>query len=339
MYKPAISCSTVSPSAIALFARDRYALPEQTTCRLLKAGINHTYCLEEATESYVFRLYTYNWRTVEEIEAELQLLQLLQQEGLSVSFPIADQQGKFIQELEAPEGIRYGVLFSFAEGEKAHNYDSDIHFEAGKLMAGMHKVTEGLKLKRVSYAPSLMLRKGIDQIGQFLSEDNMEMQFLHTLKQELEQQLSDPDIQHLRSGVVHLDIWFDNLNISGRKITLFDFDFCGNGWLCLDIAYYLLQLYNTEKEEQVRKQKAAAFMKGYTSIQDISEEEQRLIHPLGLCLYYFYLGVQCQRFENWSNVFLNETYLKRYITAFIKNYYEAGPVVTDYRYMASRTDL
>jgi Ser/Thr protein kinase RdoA (MazF antagonist) len=34
-----------------------------------------------------------------------------------------------------------------------------------------------------------------------------------------------------------------------NKVTIFDFDFCGNGWLCLDIAYYILHLHNIEKYE------------------------------------------------------------------------------------------
>jgi Ser/Thr protein kinase RdoA (MazF antagonist) len=122
---------------------------------------------------------------------------------------------------------------------------------------------------------------------------------------------------------VHLDIWFDNLNISDNNtITLFDFDFCGNGWLCLDIAYYILQLHSTEKDETERAEKMASFYRGYQTIEKISDEEKRIIPTLGVCLYYFYLGVQCSRFHNWSNTFLNEVYLKRFITVLIKSYYE-----------------
>jgi hypothetical protein len=45
---------------------------------------------------------------------------------------------------------------------------------------------------------------------------------------------------------------------------------------------------------------------------------------LGVSLYFFYLGIQCQRFENWSNSFLNETYLKRFINLLVKTYYEGN---------------
>lgn len=139
----------------------------------------------------------------------------------------------------------------------------------------------------------------------------------------LERKISGTGVEHLRKGIVHLDIWFDNLNISDdNNITLFDFDFCGNGWLCLDIAYYIMQLHNIEKDAAVRAEKMNAFYDGYKLIEKIGKEERALIRTLGVSLYYFYLGVQCSRFDNWSNMFINEVYLKRYISVLIKGYYE-----------------
>jgi Ser/Thr protein kinase RdoA (MazF antagonist) len=65
-----------------------------------------------------------------------------------------------------------------------------------------------------------------------------------------------------------------------------------------------------------------AFYSGYETVYTISEEERKLIPMLGACLFYFYLGIQCNRFNNWSNTFINEVYLKRYIVVFITSYYE-----------------
>jgi Ser/Thr protein kinase RdoA (MazF antagonist) len=90
----------------------------------------------------------------------------------------------------------------------------------------------------------------------------------------------------------------------------------------LILTYYILQLHSTEKDETERAEKMESFYEGYQTIEKISDEEKRIIPTLGVCLYYFYLGVQCSRFHNWSNTFLNEVYLKRFITVLIKNYYE-----------------
>jgi Ser/Thr protein kinase RdoA (MazF antagonist) len=315
--------SILSPTDIAAFVCEKYLLAQNTTCRLLKTGINHTYRIDSDGKTFVFRIYCYNWRTKDEIMEELNLLKLLKQNNISVSYPIADGSENLIQTIKAPEGLRFAVLFSFAEGNKVHNFSEDIHFEAGKLMAQIHHLTEGLEQNRVTYTPEILLNQSLNNIRQFLSDDTDEMQFLIATRPILEKELLNADSHLLRKGIVHLDIWFDNLNISdNNKITVFDFDFCGNGWLCLDIAYYIMQLHNTEKDEAERSKKMKAFYNGYETITKIGNEEKRLIPTLGVCLFYFYLGVQCKRFDNWSNTFINEVYLKRYITVLIKNYYE-----------------
>ena len=39
-------------------------------------------------------------------------------------------------------------------------------------------------------------------------------------------------------------------------------------------------------------------------------------------IYFFYLGVQCKRFDNWSNTFLNDLYLKRFINLRVKRWFD-----------------
>lgn len=316
--------SILSPIDIAIFVRQKYSLEVNTNCSILKTGINHTYKIESGSKNYIFRIYSYNWRTKEEINEELNLLNLLKQHGISVSYPIADQSGNFIQNMHAPEGERFAVLFSHAPGRKIQNYGGETHFEIGKLMAQMHRVTKDLQQDRITYTPDVLLYQSLENIRKFLPDETEEMQFLINTRPLLEKVLQDANSSLLRNGIVHLDIWFDNMNISQNKeVTLFDFDFCGNGLLCMDIAYYVMQLHNTEKDATERAGKLDAFYKGYESIEKISEEEKQLIPTLGVCLFYFYLGVQCQRFDNWSNTFVNEVYLKRYIVVFIKGYYDS----------------
>ncbi len=133
------------------------------------------------------------------------------------------------------------------------------------------------------------------------------------------------DTTLIRHGAVHLDLWFDNINISkDGQVTVFDFDFCGNGWLCMDIAYYILQLHSTEKDETERNIRITQFFEGYQSILPITDEEKRIIPMLGVSLYFFYLGVQSRRYDNWSNVFFNEVHIKRYIMLLVKKYFDTN---------------
>lgn len=92
--------------------------------------------------------------------------------------------------------------------------------------------------------------------------------------------MENPDWQNMRSGAVHLDVWFDNLHIDHEKeITFFDFDFCGNGYLCFDISYFLFQLFTIYPNEEEYQAKADHFLKGYASVTEIGNEEKNYRSP------------------------------------------------------------
>ena len=318
-----VTNSNLSATHIGLFLQESYSLGKDTQCRLIKAGINDTYLVTDGQEKFVFRVYSLNWRTKTEISEEINLLSQLRQNNMPVSYAIPDKENNYIHTLNAPEGNRFSVLFSYARGEKQHVSSIETHHRIGQLVAQLHKITNKQKLKRVDYTPQVILIDSLKLISEFLSADTEEMAFMRSAQKYLLSEFEKVDTQQMREGIVHLDIWFDNLNITAdNEITVFDFDFCGNGWLCLDIAYYILQLHNIEKYEAKDYQpKVDSFIKGYGSITPISQEEKRLIPALGVSLYFFYLGVQCQRYHNWSNSFLSESYLKRFINRLVKKYY------------------
>ena len=118
----------------------------------------------------------------------------------------------------------------------------------------------------------------------------------------------------MRYGGVHLDVWFDNLHIDDEEgITFFDFDFCGNGYLCFDISYFLFQLLATNLNEEEYQIKADSFIKGYETVTEISNEEKKFINYGCLAIMTYYISVQCDRFNYWTNIFLNEDHLKRMV--------------------------
>lgn len=316
-----VSNSNLSAPHLGGHLQDKYPFAGKVICSIIRAGINDSYLIDDGVEKFVFRVYSLGWRTATEILEEIRLLQLLKVNNISISYPIADCNNSFIQVLNAPEGNRYGVLFSFAKGEKLHSFSADVHGSIGELMAQLHTITTNVHLNRSTYTPTVLIVEPLSQISQFLSADTAEMAFMKAMQQYLLGEFQDVKTKNLRRGAVHLDIWFDNLNIDqDGAVTIFDFDFCGNGWLCMDVAYYMLQVYSTERDEQECQAKLDSFFKGYESITQITAEERRLLPALGVSLYFFYLGVQCRRYDNWSNSFLSESYLKRFINGLVKRY-------------------
>lgn len=317
---PVVSSILSAQYLVPLF-QVKYNFSRDTTCRLLKAGVNHSYLVTDGGNKYIFRIYCINWRTKQDITEEIRLLNLLHAHEMPVSYPIADFDNDYMQLLHAPEGLRVGVMFSYAHGEKILQFPAELHYTMGATMARIHQVTENFKLDRVTYTPSVMVVDSFERIKGYLPVETEEMQWMQQAQDYLLKLYATIDHSKVRQGAVHMDMWFDNISIDQDHITIFDFDFCGNGMLCYDLAYYILQVYSTEKENMdVCKQKVAAFLDGYASVTMISEEEKALLPALGVSMYFFYLGIQCQRFEDYSNIFLNDVYLKRYIKVLVKRY-------------------
>jgi Ser/Thr protein kinase RdoA (MazF antagonist) len=306
--------STLSPDGLGQLIQRKYGLSDKTECKIFRLAMNHLYIVHDSENKYVFRVYTHHWRTKLEIEEEVRLLILLKEAGRPVAFPIADQSNQFIQEIEATEATRFGVLFSYAKGTKTAKFSHQTSFLIGQALAKVHQSTENLKLMRISYNTQNLLKNPVLRTKEFYSNNITETKFLETLSAFLTTKIEHIDTQKVRYGTVHLDVWFDNLHIDDEKeITFFDFDFCGNGYLCFDISYFLFQLFATHINEEEYQVKADSFIKGYETVTKISNEEKKFLPYACLAIMTYYISVQCDRFDYWTNIFLNEDHLKRMV--------------------------
>jgi Ser/Thr protein kinase RdoA (MazF antagonist) len=316
-----VLASTLSETELGHLITEKYQLNEDFNCKLFRTGVNHTYFISDNETKFVVRVYCYKWRTKIEIEQELELLILLKNNSLSVSYPIADKKGNLIQEINAPEGIRYVVMFSYAKGEKMRFMSNETCYSIGSLMAKIHNLTETRKLDRVNYDSEILLNKSYSFLQSFFSEDLDEMKFLKEIGTKISEKLKEANLKENQKGIVHLDIWYDNLSVSNEnEITIFDFDNCGNGLLILDVGYFCKQLFFIESDKNEYELKAKSFLDGYQKIRHLSENEINLIPEAGASIFVFYLGVQAQRFD-WSNIFLTENYLKMFVGR-IRNWLE-----------------
>ncbi len=309
-----VMASTLDADVLGQLVAQRYGRGSGSTCQLLKTGINHTYLFTDAGQQAVLRVYSYNWRTRAEIEAELTLLTLLHAQGLGVSYPLADPTGAFVQELAAPEGTRYAVLFSFAAGGKVRFLTPTACATIGSLMGHLHQATAGQSLARTTYTTDVLLTQAYAAAQKFFADELPEMRYLRETSVRLARAFAQAGPAAAPTGAVHLDLWYDNMAITPQdQITLFDFDFCGNGPAVLDVAYFCKQLFHIEADKQQQYEaKVAHFLEGYTRVRALSAAEWQLLPAAGATVWLFYLGVQVRRFD-WSNIFLSVNYLKSYV--------------------------
>ena len=314
-----VIASTLSQTELGEFINEKYLLENHFNCKLFRTGVNHTYFLSNVNTKYVVRVYCHNWRTKAEIQEELDLLNSLKKYNLSVSTPIPDKNGNLIQEILAPEGLRYVVLFTFAEGEKMRFMTNETCFAIGSMMAKIHNVTATKKINRINYNSDVLLYKAYEKLNLFFSENLDEMIYLKQISSKIANRFEKIHLSEDQKGIVHLDIWYDNLSVNKEnEITIFDFDNCGNGSLILDIGYFCKQLFFIETDKNEYETKVESFLNGYKKVRNLSEKELDLIPESGASIFVFYLGIQSQRFD-WSNIFLTENYLKMFVGR-IKNW-------------------
>lgn len=300
--------STLSPAHLATWVVARYAL-SNVGCQVLKTNINHTYKITTGSANYILRIYALGHRTIQDVTEEIRLLNDVKT-IINVSYPIADTTGNYIQELNAPEGMRYAVLFSFAEGRKIRHLNTELNFNIGMETGKLHAATHNKSIDRVTYTVDMLVGWAYKQLTAYISEKTEEMQFIKASEAILATAFGSQQ----PSGIVHLDLWYDNFSVQDNGIiTFFDFDNCGNGWLVLDIGYYCMQLFYVEQDKEEFERKKNAFLEGYRSKRQLSVCEQALIPYAGLAIWIHYLGVAAKCFNNVSNIYLSENYIKMMI--------------------------
>lgn len=312
-YIPALS-SILSPEHLAAYVIRQYGFAQDTTCRILKTGINHTYLVSTPDKKYVFRVYFLDWKTETEIAEELRLLTYLKEQGIPVSYPIQDKSSTYIQLLSAVEGKRFGVLFSFAEGASIRNPCEQVCYHLGTTMAKLHQATVNKTLNRKKYDAETLAGWAHELSRSHFPSTSDEMQYLERASLLVSSVFERADSDNLRHGIVHLDLWYENMKIKDAShITIFDFDNCGNGWLFLDMAYSVMLFFRNEPNKEEFIKKRDSFYRGYKSVSNITEEEKRLIPYGGLAIWLYYHGIHVQRFNDFSNQFLSEDFLKYWL--------------------------
>ncbi len=109
------SYSTLSATALAGFIGQKYGFVS-VKCKMILRDVGDTYLVDRGDTRFILRVYRPDQRSLSQIKAETDLLLALKERGIPVSWPITDQSGLVIQSVDAAEGVKHMVLFSFAPG-------------------------------------------------------------------------------------------------------------------------------------------------------------------------------------------------------------------------------
>jgi Ser/Thr protein kinase RdoA (MazF antagonist) len=272
-------------------------------CQLISSTLRDVYLVTSRSIRAIFIIYRHNYRPVQEIIAEWELVKYLQQQGVPVASVMLTVRGSFLIALAAPEGLRYAVLTHYIAGTiLRYRSTPDLVHQYGSMIATVHRVTDTLPFVFTRTMSIIDRLNDAEQaISSVILDRPTEVAFIQKCSNMLRERLSVLSQQAPLYGVIHGDVIRANALVSAdARLWIIDFDLCGYGWRAYDIASYLATIQGSSDEAQLRR----AFLLGYGTVRELTEEESRMI-PLFIAIRtLFEIGTPAIYVNDWGNSYL-----------------------------------
>jgi Ser/Thr protein kinase RdoA (MazF antagonist) len=283
---------------------------------------NYVYGFTKEGKSYVVRISHSSHRLLEEIEAEIDFLYFLANNGASVSMPIKTIKESLVEKIASKDGSYFTVCaFTKAEGEVPSRKTAtpEMFYNYGKTIGNFHKLT-----KYYQESPNITKRFNWDQDSLIINASDYlpldDKLILYRLDQIVDNiKLIDKNKDNF--GLIHSDIHMGNFFIKDNQLTVFDFDDSCYFYYASDLAIALFYLvFMLEEEEQIKLADnfMEHFMKGYLSENIISLEDYLTI-PIFLKLREVILYVVLYKTVDVKENRFAKAYLEKYRNRIIKN--------------------
>ena len=238
-------------------------------------GIENTiYLLLTSSGKYILTLYEKRVRE-EDLPFFMNLLSSLSDQKFKCPIPIKDHKGIYINRIKG----KNASLVSYIEGKSKKNLTALDCKDIGKMTANIHLLGKKIKAKpnqvSINYWKNAFnkVKNECDSIKKGLAND------INISLNSLEKKWP----KNLPRGIIHADIFPDNiLFFSGKVSGIIDFYFSCNDFYCFEIAVCLNALcFDGVKENlSFNVTKAKKFIKGYTSIRKLSNDEKKYLKVL-----------------------------------------------------------
>lgn len=272
--------STLSPQALIERVLSHYDLGCIESCVLWNRGLSDVYLVKAARQSYILRISHHHWRSLPDIDFELELLNFLHERNLPVAHPISTNGKTLFVTIPALEGDRYAALFTYAEGEvPLGDLDCEQAELFGNTLGKLHVNGQDFQY----HAPPKLLTQeylldnSFKKIAPFLETKPDELGYLKHKIAEIKVKLNDLPQEAPYWGVCWGDPHSGNSHFTTtNKITIFDFDQCGYGWHAFDVAKFLQVALSAGISSKTRD----AFFTGYQQVRKLSAIETDCLQAL-----------------------------------------------------------
>ncbi|RYG71751.1 hypothetical protein EU245_13060 [Lentibacillus lipolyticus] len=307
-----VSHTLINPETIKQLL-EGHGMTEEAQCEILFRGLNDTYEItDQLGRKYIFRLYRTGWRDKQAILFELDGLSQLAAHRFQLSVPVQKLDGNYIYELHAPEGVRFGVLFTYAEGERPQ-INTDTSRLIGASLGQMHDLTTGF---------TSVYKRGFELDTHHLLDEPAEViapvlekhvgpeavEILHIVANNTKADLAVLDLE---KGFCHGDFHNHNMHLHDGGVEVFDFDCCAIGYRGYDLAVSWWNLKNNYKK--MEEECWDAFLEGYSAQRNLAADDMKSLPLFITARRMWLLGTMIANQDVWGTSWINERTLKLFI--------------------------
>ena len=305
--------STLAPQALITQVLCQYDFGEVTSCQLWNRGLSDVYLVEIQQQPYILKVSHHHWRSLSDIQFELELLEFLHQRNIPVAYPLRTREQKLFVTIKALEGDRYAALFPYADGTvplgDLNLTQSEIF---GETLGKLHQSTLDFQTQALRQPLNLdyLLDESYQVIAPCLQDKPNELVYLERAIERIKLQLQDIPQKSPFWVVCWGDPHSGNVHFTeDNKITLFDFDQCGYGWRVFDLAKFLQVSLRAGVQRKVRD----AFLAGYQTIQNLTTKELDSLPLLTQTahIWVWAISINAAKIHSWCR--LDNSYFRRRI--------------------------
>ncbi|MDH5484431.1 MAG: phosphotransferase [Gammaproteobacteria bacterium] len=310
--------SVLSTQALTDFVSSKYAIEKIQHMVFFQAGLNDTYVINTINRKYILRVYRKNWRTLSDIQCEIELLLHLANKNIAVANPVAGNDKQYIYPVNATEGLRHIVLFDYAEGTPP-DYDRAAAIDAslyGSTMARMHNALDDFSTIQSRFKIDLehLIDTPLITIRPFLQDRPDDLAYINQLTKELKARFNELPTQSLSYGFCHGDMNSGNVHIKDKLLTLFDFDCCGESYQAYDLAIFNWGL----RMNKFADNNWTCFLEAYQDERNLSPADRNTIPLFTTIRHIWHIGLHTQLSSDRGRNWLDDRYFDEQI-AFLKN--------------------
>lgn len=317
-YTIKIRYSQFETDSIKDFLVDQYNLKEPVTCRFYDYGMNDIYIINAEDDVFYLRISLAGVHSERDYEQEIEVINTLYENGISVAAPVRCNDGGFLKRLNAPEGTRYAVLFQEAKNHPSDDTVSST-FQLGTMIAKMHTIADqkNFSITREPLDLDNLTEKPLKKLEVFLKNHQEDIEYLKNAARKLSDYIKvNFEYEKPYYGFCHGDIHKGNVFFEGEKPTIFDFDCMGYGFRIYDVCIYAWN-ESFDNKDYLESEDWKAFLKGYNSIRQLSDLELSSISVFIALRELWLLGINADVMNrNAGCCWFNDDYLKQQIDIF-----------------------